>query len=210
MVVETELQPRLPGRARRRVDSPHDGLGLVERVGIDPADCQAVGSEHRELGRERLQLVLDRLEPCVAADRDETGLVEPRAHRAGLVTVQVVELHTVVALRAEAAQSPFEVAIALGADRVELQGDVSHTRPYSATPPATLPAVPYYICPHCKERSLDIDAREASRRRHRRAGTAASAFSSSSSTTTTRRPTRVCSSPTRSGACSRSVAGCSS
>ena len=63
----------------------------------------------------------------MAADRDETGIVEPRAHRAGLVTVQVVELHTVVALHAEAAQSPFEVAIALGADRVELQGDVSHT-----------------------------------------------------------------------------------
>jgi hypothetical protein len=25
---------------------------------------------------------------------------------------------------------------------------------------ATLPRVPYYICPRCKERSLDIDARE--------------------------------------------------
>ena len=127
MVVEAELQPRLPGGSRGRLDPPDDGRGLVQRVGVDPADRNPVGAEHRELGGERVQLVLDRLEPRMAAGRDEAGLVEPRAHRGGLVAVQVEELHTVVALRAEAAQSPFEVAIALVADGVELQGDGGHT-----------------------------------------------------------------------------------
>ncbi len=71
-------------------------------------------------------------------------------------------------------------------------------------------AVPYYICPKCKERSLDIDGARGFSRRRRRAVTAVSASCSSCSTTTTPLPTPACSSPTRSGASSRSAAASSS
>ena len=36
----------------------------------------------------------------------------------------------------------------------------THARRFRPRRPGTLARVPYYICPRCKERSLDIDARE--------------------------------------------------
>ena len=75
---------------------------------------------------------------------------------------------------------------------------------------ATIAAVPYFICPNCKERSIDHDRREGLSSRPSPATAAASVSCSSCSRTTTRRRTPASSSVTATRGSSPSAATCSS
>ena len=120
MVVEAELEPEL-GRARAAATVSRsascraasvDAGGSIQAT-HEPVDRRAPPSAASS-GSSDSTASSD----GVAAAGDEPELVEPRAHVAGLVAVQVEELDALVAERGDRAQRAFEVAGAFARARV--------------------------------------------------------------------------------------------
>src|SRR5439155_23843698 len=94
--------------------------------GRGPGSHQPVDAGHDAFGGELRQLRLDRIEPCMPAERGEAELVEPASYGGRVVPVQVEELHAVVAERGNGAQRAFEVPCSVLAHGVEHQADARH------------------------------------------------------------------------------------
>ena len=127
MVVEAEPQPGVAHPPGEHGNPRHGGVRLLGGGRrSDPGQHEAVGSDRSELAGEPVQIGLDRVEARVPAADREPELVEQRPHLVGAVAVQVEELDPLVADLADGTQRPFEVARALGAERVQHQSDTAH------------------------------------------------------------------------------------